>query len=210
MYNQNTIRTVEQLDISNSSVKRILCYGLKIMNLNVNNLPDITFLVINNERNTTGIHAVDLSHSVKLDTLKFADIHSAIDVSQCKSLKYLGLAGVNSPLDISNLPTLTVAFISRCSKVVISSNPLLKELGIGGGEIFGGVPNEAEININNCEGITDLIIGQYNNQTINSINFQELKALNCLILRNSAIIYLNLSNCSALTSVHVILTKSIN
>ena len=140
--------SIEKLEITNSSIKRINCQEVK--NLIISNLPNLELLSVKNSYGISGNHVVDLTKSTKLKTIVLVGIDCEIktnlcpdletlicesyaDLSKNTALKYLDISvPENSDLDISNCPALeTFYFLGYKSKVSsLKKNPVLKIVSI--------------------------------------------------------------------------------
>jgi len=212
----NQYHTIEKLDISNSSVKRIFCH-IPMRNLNLNNLPELEFLSITSTKDKIENHKVDLSKSTKLKSLTCEFINCEINISQCAELEELILdAYLDDPvqLDISNnrkLQTLRIGSPkiivssfknnSLLKKVKVfclddpldfSSNTLLENLSVTGG---------GAVNLSQCKSLVDLYIEKNCSNTINLQQFNALK--NVVLLGCKNLTSLNMSSCQILDSIYL-------
>jgi len=201
-YNEDYRIGILNLNISNSSVKRIQCNKL-IRNLNLSNLPDLEVLSIINSFlifETGGNHTVDLSKSTKLKSLTCEYILSEINISQCTALEALILKNVgNKTVDLSNKTALKYLVLSFLENIDldISNNRALEILD------FQCYNSKVSSFKNNTE-LKTLVLALKEGETLDLSNNTLLE--NLYVIGNGDV---NISNCKNLIDLTFLMNNII-
>ena len=188
-------KTLERLDITNSPVKRILCYGHNIQSLNINNLPNLELMVIrSSDFQKKDNQVIDISQSSNLQTIALENITCNLNVNTCTALETLNILGAYTQVSSLNNNTALkeiVIFLQPDETFDFSSHTLLEKLNVRGGSY---------ININNCKRLIELSI---QSAYMKTILLQQATDLQNVYIYCNNLASLNLSGCENLESLWI-------